>query len=124
MLSDARLLAFVATTDPARARVFYEEVLGLTFVADEPFALVFQSNTVGLRIAKVAALTLAPYTVLGWVVVDIAATARALGERGVVFERFPGFSQDAQGVASFPDGTRVAWFKDPDGNMLSLTQFA
>lgn len=123
MLTTARIITFIATTDPARARAFYETVLGLTFVADEPFALIFQVHDVSLRISKVPALTPAPYTVLGWEVADITAEAAALQQRGVIFERFPVFAHDALGVHDFPDGTRVAWFKDPDGNLLSLTQW-
>lgn len=123
MLTTARVITFIATTDPARARTFYETVLGLTFVADEPSALIFQVHAVSLRISKVPALTPAPYTVLGWEVADIAREASALQQRGVVFERFPGFAHDALGLHTFPDGTQVAWFKDPDGNLLSLTQF-
>jgi len=121
-LASSHVMAFVATCDPQRARAFYEDVLGLRLVEDEPFALVFDANGTTLRIAKVPALVPAGYTVLGWVVSDIAAGVAALQHRGVMFERFPGMTQDALGICTFPNGSRVAWFKDPDGNTLSLTQ--
>jgi catechol 2,3-dioxygenase-like lactoylglutathione lyase family enzyme len=123
VLSSSRLVAFVATRDPARAKTFYKEILGLTLVADEPFALVFDAAGTMLRVAKVNQLHPAPYTVLGWDVLDIAATIRELIDRGTSFERFEGMPQDAWGVWASPSGARVAWFKDPDGNLLSLTQF-
>ena len=117
-------IALVATTDPARARVFYEETLGLRFVADEDFALVFDCAGIPLRIARVESFTPQPFTVLGWQVDDIVSTVEMLSSRGVRFERYPGLEQDLLGVWTSPSGARVAWFKDPDGNTLSLTQFA
>jgi catechol 2,3-dioxygenase-like lactoylglutathione lyase family enzyme len=122
MLNTASLIAFIATTDPARARAFYETILGLPLVGDEPSALVFDSNGTMLRVQKVQSVLPAPYTSLGWTVQDISSEIRALTGRGVTFEKFPGLSQDDQGICTFPDGTQVAWFKDPDGNLLSLTQ--
>jgi len=122
MLTNAPLMAFIATADPARARAFYEGVLGLRFVADEPFALVFDCAATTLRVQKVPALTPAHFTALGWVVGDIAATMDGLAARGVAFERFAGMPQDERGVMTFGDEARVAWFKDPDGNLLSVTQ--
>jgi catechol 2,3-dioxygenase-like lactoylglutathione lyase family enzyme len=122
MLTNTALIAFLATTDSARSRAFYETVLGLTFVADEPFALIFDCHGTMLRIQKVAALTPAPFTALGWHVDDMAATVSGLVAQGVVFEKFPGMPQDERGVMAFPGGAQVAWFKDPDGNLLSLTQ--
>jgi catechol 2,3-dioxygenase-like lactoylglutathione lyase family enzyme len=124
MLGASPIIAFAATTDSDRAKEFYENVLGMTFVADDSFALVFDAQGTMLRIARVNELTPAPFTILGWKVSDIATNIIGLTARGVAFERFPGFGQDEQGVVTFPDGTKVAWFKDPDGNMLSLTQFA
>jgi catechol 2,3-dioxygenase-like lactoylglutathione lyase family enzyme len=123
MLAGAKTMAFVATTDAERAKSFYADILGLRFVADEPFALVFDSFGTLLRISKVPAFAPAPFTVLGWQVADLRAAVSALAGRGVRFERFEGFPQDDLGVCTFPDGARVAWFKDPDGNTLSLTQF-
>jgi catechol 2,3-dioxygenase-like lactoylglutathione lyase family enzyme len=123
MLKTAQLMAFVATSDPARARAFYETELGLTFVADEPFALIFNCGGTPLRVQKVQAVTPPAGTALGWVVDDIAAAVAGLAGRGVVFERFAGMPQDERGVMAFPDGAQVAWFRDPDRNLLSLTQF-
>jgi catechol 2,3-dioxygenase-like lactoylglutathione lyase family enzyme len=122
MLASARLMAFVASADPARAREFYEAVLGLSFVADEPYALIFDCQGTPLRVQKVAEVTPPAGTALGWVVADVAAVVDGLAARGVIFERFPGFGQDERGVLAFADGAQVAWFKDPDGNLLSLTQ--
>jgi len=124
MLNTAEVIAFVATTNPERARRFYETVLGLALVADEPFALVFDANGVVLRVAKVPKLAPAEHTILGWNVADLRATVRALTDRGVVFERYDGLAQDETGVWRSPGGAEVAWFKDPDGNVLSLTQRA
>jgi catechol 2,3-dioxygenase-like lactoylglutathione lyase family enzyme len=117
------VIAFVATTDAARARRFYGETLGLRFVADEPYALVFDANGTMLRIQKAESVTPHPYTALGWQVDDIEETVRALGKRGVEFVRYPFFEQDAAGIWTAPGSkTRVAWFHDPDGNLLSVTQ--
>lgn len=122
MLGQAQLMGFVGASDREQARVFYGHVLGLKLLSDEPFALVFEVNGVMLRVTFPPAVTAAPYTVLGWQVEDIAATVIELTRRDVVFERLPGFTQDALGIFRFEDGTQVAWFKDPDGNMLSVTQ--
>ncbi len=116
-------MAFVATRDPAAARFFYGEILGLRLVADEEFALVFDANGTELRVQKVPEPAPLSYTVLGWKVVDIGETVRRLAAKGVRFESYEWLPQDESGVWTAPDGTRVAWFKDPDGNLLSLTQF-
>jgi catechol 2,3-dioxygenase-like lactoylglutathione lyase family enzyme len=123
MLADNEVIALVATAQPERARQFYADVLGLHLAADEPPALVFDAHGTMLRIAKVGQLAPARYTVLGWKVGDIRAAVRALASKGVVFERYAGFAQDELGIWTSPDGNAVAWFKDPDGNTLSLTQF-
>lgn len=117
-------MAFVATADPGRARAFYEDVLGLRLVEEAPFALVFDANGTRLRVARVGQVTPASYTVLGWQVRDIVADVTELARRGVTFERYAGLAQDALGIWSTDDGDRVAWFRDPDGNVLSLTQAA
>jgi catechol 2,3-dioxygenase-like lactoylglutathione lyase family enzyme len=123
MLADAPVTAFVATARPADARAFYADVLGLRLLHEDQFALEFVAGGTSLRIAKVEQLQPAGYTVLGWQVPDIHAAVADLMARGVVFERFPAFmQQDAQGVWAAPGGARVAWFKDPDGNTLSVTQ--
>lgn len=123
MLKDSKIIAFVGTTAPGEARRFYEDQLGLEFLADEPSALLFDSNGTMLRVSKVASFQPAPFTVLGWEVDDIRVKVAELVERGVACEHFEGIEQDERGIAAFPDGTMVAWFKDPDGNVLSLTQF-
>jgi len=115
-------MAFLATRDSARARRFYADVLGLRLVSDDPYALVFDAAGTVLRVQKVDELEPRPFTVLGWRVANIEATVDALVARGVRFERYHGMDQDARGVWRTPGGARVAWFKDPDGNTLSLTQ--
>lgn len=114
---------FLATANAERSRAFYERMLGLTFVADEPYALVFQVGHSMLRIQKVEHVVKAPYTALGWAVRDIRATVADLSKAGVVFRRYDGLGQDDQGVWHSPGGALVAWFQDPDENTLSLTQF-
>jgi catechol 2,3-dioxygenase-like lactoylglutathione lyase family enzyme len=122
VLAGDDLIAFVATGDPARARAFYGDTLGLELVEETPFAVVFRAGDTMLRVTVVEAVVVAPYTVLGWAVADIAARVRELSERGVAFERYAGLEQDGLGVWRSPSGARIAWFKDPDGNTLSLTQ--
>lgn len=129
MLNEHPVMAFLATNDPQRALPFYRDVLGLTLVEDSPFAVVFDLKGTMLRIQKTRGYTPAPHTALGWEVPAIHDTVRALGERGVRFERYPGMEQDELGVWLAPGPrdsarARIAWFKDPDGNLLSLTEFA
>jgi catechol 2,3-dioxygenase-like lactoylglutathione lyase family enzyme len=123
MLKTLKVICFVATQHPARARKFYEKTLGLTLLDDGPFALVFDANGTMLRVQKVEQLIPATHTVLGWDVPDIRATIKELRKRGVRFERFAGLTQDRSGIWTSPQGALVAWFKDPDGNTVSLTQF-
>lgn len=115
-------MAFVATATPSLAKAFYGETLGLRLIGEDPYALVFDANGTMLRVQCVSAVTPAPYTVLGWQVADIAATVDALREAGVRFDRHEGMTQDDRGIWSSPSGARVAWFKDPAGNTLSITQ--
>lgn len=122
MLKSATLVAFVATADAGRATAFYRDVLGLQLMADTPFALIFNAMGVTLRVQKVDRVSVAGYTALGWDVADISAAVLALQSRGVAFERFQGLEQDRHGVWRTPDGSRVAWFRDPDGNLLSIAQ--
>lgn len=119
-----RAVTFLLTTRPEAARDFFRDVLGLSYLRDDGFALVFDNKGVMLRIGKVPEFTPAANTVLGWECVDIGATAAALSAKGVTFERYPGMNQNEQGIATFPNGDKVAWFKDPDGNVLSLSQHA
>jgi catechol 2,3-dioxygenase-like lactoylglutathione lyase family enzyme len=123
-LSASKLMAFVATSDAARAREFYEKTLGLRFVSDESFALVFDANGTTLRIQKVQKTQPPPFTVLGWEVSNIRESVMALRNRGVRFEHVGTIQQDDLEVWTAPDGTKVAWFKDPDGHTLSVTEFA
>jgi catechol 2,3-dioxygenase-like lactoylglutathione lyase family enzyme len=123
MLDDADLIAFAATTDLDRARVFYERVLGLPVTEQTDLACVFDANGTMLRVTAVPEVARAGYTVLGWQVADITAAVRELSARGVTFLRFDGMETDADGVWTSPGGGRIAWFADPDGNTLSLTQF-
>lgn len=122
MLSSARLTAFVGTTNAGRARAFYRDTLGLPLTSEDGFALQFNCNGTTLRVSIAQEVTAAKYTVLGWDVDDLAATLLALREAGVQFERFGFFEQDALGIWTAPGGTQVAWFKDPDGNLLSIAQ--
>jgi catechol 2,3-dioxygenase-like lactoylglutathione lyase family enzyme len=120
-LGRAPLVAFVATANPAWARDFYEKTLGLTFVADDPFALVFDANGTRLRVQKVDTVGPVAHTVLGWQVPSIRAAVADLAARGVVFRRYEGMAQDEAGIWTTPGGF-VAWFQDPDGNLLSLSE--
>jgi catechol 2,3-dioxygenase-like lactoylglutathione lyase family enzyme len=123
MLESSHIVAFAAATDLDRARAFYEQVLGLTVVERSDFACVFDVNGTMLRVTAVPEVCRAGYTVLGWRVTDITAAVRGLAARGVVFLRYDGMDQDSDGVWTTPGGDKVAWFADPDGNVLSLTQF-
>jgi catechol 2,3-dioxygenase-like lactoylglutathione lyase family enzyme len=114
---------FLATANVERSRVFYERVLGLAFVADEPPALVFRVGDRMLRIQKVERVHAAPYTALGWAVSDIRRAVRELRAAGVAFQRYEGMNQDGDGIWPAPSGAFVVWFQDPDGHVLSLTQF-
>ncbi|WP_270889055.1 VOC family protein [Pedococcus sp. 5OH_020] len=122
MLETCDVVAFAATTDLARARSFYEGVLGLPVVHEDPYACSFNAHGTMLRVTAVAQVGHPGYTVLGWRVPDITTTVTSLGSAGVKFVRYEGVELDAQGVWTAPNGDRVAWFTDPDGNILSLTQ--
>jgi catechol 2,3-dioxygenase-like lactoylglutathione lyase family enzyme len=123
MLGSEKLVAFVGTRDPGRAKEFYGGTLGLRLDSEDQFALVFDCDGTMLRVTRVPELVTAPYTVLGWRVRDIVSTAKRLQEAHVALERYPGVQQDELGIWNSPSGARVAWFKDPDGNTLSITQF-
>jgi predicted enzyme related to lactoylglutathione lyase len=122
-LGTADLIAFVPTKDMGKARPFYEKTLGLPMEGESPVACAFRANGVLLRVIVVEQLTPFPFTLLGWSVEDIEATVAALTARGVAFDRFEGVEQDELGIWRSPGGAQVAWFKDPDANTLSLTQF-
>jgi catechol 2,3-dioxygenase-like lactoylglutathione lyase family enzyme len=122
MLGSTDIVAFVPTKDSEQARSFYEGVLGLRFVSDDDFALVFNANGIMIRVVKTQQFTPAPYTILGWQVKGIENMVTALLEKGVHFERFGFFQQDDLGIWIAPNGAKVAWFKDPDGNTLSISE--
>jgi catechol 2,3-dioxygenase-like lactoylglutathione lyase family enzyme len=122
MLGSTNIVAFVPITDAEKARAFYEGVLGLHFVKDDGFALVFDANGIMVRAAKMKEVKAAQFTVLGWEVKDIEKAARGLQKKGVHFEIFGFFKQDELGIWTAPTGDKVAWFKEPDGNMLSISQ--
>ncbi|MGA8029595.1 MAG: VOC family protein [Bryobacteraceae bacterium] len=122
--SSYKLTAFIATRDAARAKAFYGDALGLRLSSEDRFALVFDANGTMLRIATVDEVAAAKYTVLGWQVPDITATARDLQRAGIELERYEGMKQDELGIWKSPSGASVGWFKDPDGNTLSITQYS
>jgi catechol 2,3-dioxygenase-like lactoylglutathione lyase family enzyme len=122
MISDARLSGFVATTDPAAAKAFYGDLLGLTLLEDSPFALVFDANGTHLRVTRVESAVVPAYTVLGWEVDDIAAEVTALAARGLTFLDVDGLEQDELGIWTTPDGSKIAWCQDPEGHTVSLAQ--
>jgi catechol 2,3-dioxygenase-like lactoylglutathione lyase family enzyme len=124
MLTDAELIPFIGTTQPDAAKAFYGDKLGLKLIADTPVAVVFQAGTTVLWMSKVEKVQPPSYTVIGWRVLDIRATVTELTRRGVVFERYPSMEQDDLGIWTAPGGARVAWFKDPDGNTLSVAEGA
>jgi catechol 2,3-dioxygenase-like lactoylglutathione lyase family enzyme len=129
MLGSAKVVAFVPTTDGEKAKGFYVDVLGLRFVSDDQFALVLDANGTAIRVSKVPGFTPHKFTVLGWEVSDIEKTVIDLMEKGVSFENYGLPGQDERGIWKAPvvdnatAGANVAWFKDPDGNVLSVTQF-
>jgi len=122
MLTEASLVAFVGVADLERAHAFYGDALGLRLVESNGFANIYDAGGTQLRVTLVHEPAGAGYTVLGWVVSDIAGAIATLEGRGVRFERFPEVVQDEGGVWTAPDGSQIAWFRDPDGNTLSLQQ--
>jgi catechol 2,3-dioxygenase-like lactoylglutathione lyase family enzyme len=122
MLAKNPLIAFIPTKDATRARSFYEGVIGLHFVSDDSFAIVMDANGVMVRIVRVDDFTPFPFTLLGWQVKDIHKTVAGMTGKGVKFIRYPYFKQSDDGVWTAPEGAKVAWFADPDGNTLSISQ--
>ena len=123
MMQSAPFSIFLATTDADASRRFYGETLGLKLVSEDDFALVFQLAGAELRISKVPAITPQPFTVLDWQVTDIAAAQAGLASRGVEPVLFDGMDQDERGIWKVPGApVRILWFKDPDGNVLSVSQ--
>ena len=122
MLGNTNLVAFLPTTDYAKARAFLVDILGLRFVSQDDFALVLDANGIMLRVTKIRDHQPEQYTILGWNVKGIEDVVAQLEGRGVNFERYGFLEQDAHGVWTAPGGDKVAWFKDPDGNVLSLSE--
>lgn len=123
MLASSKVMGFVPTKDATKAREFYEGKLGFQFVSDDRFALVLRAGEIMIRVTKGQDFQPAGYTVLGWEVQNIEEVVGWLRKRGVVFEKYP-FAQDQEtGIWNAPGGARVAWFKDSDGNVLSVSQF-
>lgn len=123
MLASGKLIGFVPTKDSSKAREFYEGKLGFRFVSDDQFALVMQAGESMIRIAKAKDFLPAQYTVMGWEVADVEAVVKWLNKRGVNFEKYPFVEDRELGIWTTPNGDKVAWFKDPDGNVLSLSQY-
>lgn len=122
MLANQQLKAFVPTVMPDKARTFYRDILGLRLLSEDNYALEFEANGILLRVITVPQLQPHAFTALGWNVGDIHATIQALNKKGVACERYDFFEQDPLGIWVSPGGSKVAWFKDPDGNILSLTE--
>jgi catechol 2,3-dioxygenase-like lactoylglutathione lyase family enzyme len=122
MLGDKKLKAFIPTRDTERAKKFYRDVLGLKLLSEDNYALLFDAGGTMLRITRVDQLTPQPFTVLGWEVGDLNSLLNELGKKGVKSEIYSFMEQDDLGIWTSPGGSKVAWFKDLDGNLLSLTQ--
>lgn len=122
MLEQSRVVAFIATANAKESGAFYGRVLGLTKLEDSPHALVFDAGGTVLRIQKVPSVSPPPYTALGWEVADIESIVQRLTANGVMFQQFEQLPQDNLAIWISPSGARVAWCKDPDGNILSITQ--
>lgn len=123
MLEKYNVVAFVNTTDAARAKAFYGDTLGLKLVSQDAYAVVFEANGILLRVTIMPGHKPAAHTVLGWHVSDIAVAASELVKGGVSLEKYSFLEQDELGIWTSPGGAaKVVWFKDPDGNVLSLTQ--
>jgi catechol 2,3-dioxygenase-like lactoylglutathione lyase family enzyme len=122
ILTTSKVIAFVATTNAARAKAFYGGTLGLPLVSEDRFAVVFDANGTMLRVTPVQQFTPFKHTVLGWEVADIEAAVKQLREAGIQFQQYGLPGQNEQGIWSAPGGAKVAWFADPDGNILSVSQ--
>jgi catechol 2,3-dioxygenase-like lactoylglutathione lyase family enzyme len=122
MFADKKLKAFVPTLVPERAKKFYKDILGLKLLSEDNYALEFDANGTTLRVTSVPELNPHPFTVLGWDVEDISSVINMLNGFGVHCEKYAFLEQDQLGVWTAPGGTKVAWFKDPDGNLLSVSE--
>ncbi|MEP7143482.1 MAG: VOC family protein [Ferruginibacter sp.] len=122
MLADKNLKAFVPTVKPTEAKTFYKDILGLELLSEDDYALEFNANGTLLRVTIVPELKPHPFTVLGWNVENITSAIKSLNTKGVICEKYEFLQQDSSGTWTSPNGSKVAWFKDPDGNVLSLTE--
>jgi catechol 2,3-dioxygenase-like lactoylglutathione lyase family enzyme len=121
ILEAAKPVAIICTGDRARAAIFYRDTLGLRMKLEDDYAVVFDVGGIDLRVSTFPDFTPHEHTVLGFSVPDVAAAVKALREKGVTFNTYKGFNQDELGIFSLPDSSlRVAWFNDPDGNVLSV----
>ena len=126
-LATNQAIGFIPTANAEAARAFYETTLGLAFESDDQFAMVFRlgpDHGAMLRVVRAGDFTPAPFTIFGWGTDRIDACVDELAREGVQFLRFGFLEQDERGIWRAPDGARVAWFKDPDGNTLSVSQHA
>ncbi|MGE0044461.1 MAG: VOC family protein [Hyphomonadaceae bacterium] len=124
MLANSTITAMVGTARPDAAKDFYKDVLGLSLQSEDNFAAVFAGKNARIRVSRVPAVVPAPYAVVAFNVESIESAIDALAAKGVAFARYPVFQQDARGIWTSPDGTKVAWFHDPDLNLLSLVEYA
>src|SRR5271154_3603146 len=121
MLSDKPIIAFAPTVQPEKALAFYRDTLGLKLISQDQFAIVFDAHGIMLRISITQELKPQNFTILGWNVPDIKSIITSLNKKGIVFEKYSFLKQDPLGIWTSPAGAQIAWFKDPDGNLLSLT---
>ena len=122
MTPDSKIIGFIPTRNAERALEFYQNLLGLRFVSDDAFAIVFESNGNMIRLVRIEEFTPAPYTILGWQVEDVESTVKELAAKGLALQRYSFLDQSEDGIWTAPGGAKVAWFHDPDGNTLSLSQ--
>mgnify|MGYP003859527195 CR=1 FL=1 len=123
MLSTSRLQSIIWTSRLDEAQRFYRDMLGLALKGESDGALVFDVSGSDLRVSPIPSTTPTEHTVLGFSVPDVASVVTVLTDRGIVFERFSGFPHGPDGILTTPGGSKVAWFRDPDGNLLSVVQF-
>ena len=124
MLSEPKITAFIPTVKPVQSKQFYMNILGLKLVSEDEYGLEFESNSTLLRVSIVQEFNPQPFTVLGFKIKGIIAQVEKLTKKGVIFERYSYFKQDNLGIWTSPSKAKIAWFMDPDGNLLSLTENA